>query len=181
MKKRKGLTINIHLSNRLSYTLIVIGILITVGIGVYAATYTASGAGHPYTEISTCGANQILKMNAAGNAWSCADMPATVVETDPTVKIWAKDDTKNISTYEGVNIIRTYRYNYVPGMVSGHSTPRCPFDINDNLNGVTTGPYYTNTDFGATCYDWYTSSYQYRWSKVSGGPWIVGTLQYYYP
>ena len=51
-------------------------VLIAVGVGVYAATYAASGAGHPYTEISTCGANQVLQMNSAGNAWTCANLPA---------------------------------------------------------------------------------------------------------
>jgi len=181
MKKRRGLTINIHLTNRWLYTFIAVGILAIIGVGVYAATYSASGAGHPYTELSTCSANQFLKMNSAGNAWTCADMPAAVVETDPTVKIWAKDDTQNISTYGNVRIMRTYRYDYVSGMVSGHSNPRCPFDTSDTtINGATTTPYYFNTDFGSTCYDWISSNYQYRFSKVTGGPWIVTTLQYPY-
>ena len=52
MKKRGK--INSHISNRLLYTLIAVGILVLIGVGVYAATYTPSGAGHPYTEISTC-------------------------------------------------------------------------------------------------------------------------------
>lgn len=68
---KKGVR-NSHISNRLLYTFITIGILLIIGAGVYATTYTASGAGHPYTEISTCGANQILKMNSAGTAWTCA-------------------------------------------------------------------------------------------------------------
>jgi hypothetical protein len=72
-KRGRNIKININMPNRLLYTLILIGILIAVGVGVYAATYTASGAGHPYTEISTCAANQSLKMNAAGNAWTCSD------------------------------------------------------------------------------------------------------------
>lgn len=77
MKKRKRQSgIHIHLTNRWLYTFIAIGILIAVGIGVYAATYSPSGAGHPYTEISTCGANQVLQMNSAGTAWTCADLPA---------------------------------------------------------------------------------------------------------
>jgi len=73
MKKRGKFVIKINLSNRWLYTFIVIGILIAVGFGVYAVTYSASGAGHPYTELSSCGANQTLKMNAAGTAWTCAD------------------------------------------------------------------------------------------------------------
>jgi len=70
-KRGKSIKININMSNRVLYTLIIIGILAIVGVSVYAATYTASGAGHPYTEISTCGANQVLKMNPAGTAWEC--------------------------------------------------------------------------------------------------------------
>ncbi len=76
MKKRKnkrGINIKITLTNRWLYFLITLGILAVVGIGVYAATYPASGAGHPYTEISTCGANKILKMNSVGDAWTCTD------------------------------------------------------------------------------------------------------------
>jgi len=71
MKKKRGFSIN--LTNRWLYTLIAIGILVLVGVGVYAATYSTSGAGHPYTEISTCGANQILKMNPAGTNWTCGN------------------------------------------------------------------------------------------------------------
>ena len=71
MKKRKRVTINISFTNRWLYSLIAIGILAVIGVSVYAATYTASGAGHPYTEISACGANQVLQMNAAGDAWTC--------------------------------------------------------------------------------------------------------------
>lgn len=62
-------------NNRFLYSLITFGILIAIGVGVYATTYTASGAGHPYTEISTCAANQILKMNSTGTAWECAVAP----------------------------------------------------------------------------------------------------------
>lgn len=36
MKKKKGLKINFHLSNKLSYTLIAILILVVIGVGVYA-------------------------------------------------------------------------------------------------------------------------------------------------
>ncbi len=79
MKKKRG--VNIYFTNRWLYTFIVIGILIAIGVGVYAATYTASGAGHPYTEISTCGANEVLKMNSAGTAWTCASDTASTLKT----------------------------------------------------------------------------------------------------
>ena len=70
MKKKKGEVFK-NISNKLAYTLIVVLSLALLGIGVYATTYTASGAGHPYTEISTCPSNgQILKMS--GGSWVCA-------------------------------------------------------------------------------------------------------------
>jgi len=77
MKKGEN---NFKFSNRVLYSLITLGILIAVGVGVYAATYTASGAGHPYTEISTCAANQSLRMNAAGTAWECASSSETDIK-----------------------------------------------------------------------------------------------------
>lgn len=70
-KSKRGLKIQIKFSNRLLYTLIALGIVLIIATGVYAATYTASGAGHPYTEISACGTDgQILKM--VGGVWACA-------------------------------------------------------------------------------------------------------------
>ena len=71
MKRKRGLGINIHLSNRWLYTFIALGILIAVGVGVWAATYTASGAGHPYTEISTCSNGQTLVTQ--NGVWACVD------------------------------------------------------------------------------------------------------------
>ena len=70
-KRGKSIKININFSNRWLYTLILIGILAIIAVGVYAATYSPSGAGHPYTEISTCADGQILKMS--GGAWICGD------------------------------------------------------------------------------------------------------------
>lgn len=85
MKKGKK---NSHVSNRLLYTLITLGILIIIGVGVYAATYTASGGGHPITELSTCADTQILKM--VGGVWSCQP-DAGGTETDPTIPSSLKD------------------------------------------------------------------------------------------
>src|SRR3989304_9406712 len=89
MKKRvnrSGININLHFSNRWLYTFIALGILAIVGVGVYAATYTASGAGHPYTEISTCAAGQILKMNSAGTGWECSNAGTSVAWSTITGK-----------------------------------------------------------------------------------------------
>ncbi len=59
--KRGGLTINIHLTNRWLYTFISVIVLAAIGVGVYAVTYSSSGAGHSANEIdfSTIAANTI--------------------------------------------------------------------------------------------------------------------------
>jgi hypothetical protein len=52
MKKRKGVMIKIHLTNRWLYTLIAIGILALVGVGVYAyGTSSPLAFGHSSGEI----------------------------------------------------------------------------------------------------------------------------------
>ena len=48
--KRKGLTIKINLTNRWLYTLIALGVLIAVGVGVYAAVDTTK-AWHPASQV----------------------------------------------------------------------------------------------------------------------------------
>ena len=146
--KKKELVIKID--HRLLYTFIVLGILVIIGVGVYATSYSDSGAGHPYTEISTCGANQILKMNSGGNSWMCT------TETDPTVEDWAKDNAQNIVTYANLTLMRLYKYTNNVGIVSGHSNPRCEFDTSSStLDFPGTGnDYYTNSNIGTACYDW---------------------------
>lgn len=84
MKDKGGFTI--HFTNRWLYTFIALGILAVIGVGVYAVTYTSSGAGHPYTELSTCAEGQILRV--VGGVWTCVDF------TD--AKAWAKTDNPTI-------------------------------------------------------------------------------------
>ena len=70
-KRGKSIKININLSNRWLYTLILIGILAIVAVGVYAATsFPASGAGHNLNELAQpCSNGQILKVS--GGVWAC--------------------------------------------------------------------------------------------------------------
>jgi hypothetical protein len=97
MKRQKRVKkIIINLSNRWLYTFIFLGILAIAAVSVYAATYTASGAGHPYTEISTCGDGQILKM--VNGAWAC---------TNPTASQWTTSGG-SIYYYGSVGIGTTY-------------------------------------------------------------------------
>jgi hypothetical protein len=83
MKKGKR-----FLSNRLAYTLIIIGILIIVAVGVYAANSlltpgVAPNPGHTISQTappSACSAGQVLQWTGASNAdggWVCVDLPSS--------------------------------------------------------------------------------------------------------
>ena len=86
MKKRK---MQKQFSNRWLYTFIALGILLIIGVGVYA---DANGVGHDFSQLQTCSDSQILKMNGAG-AWACANDATGGItsETDPTVIASVKD------------------------------------------------------------------------------------------
>jgi hypothetical protein len=77
MKKKRGIEIKINLSNRAIYTLIVIGILAIVGVGVYATVDTSKGW-HNLNEIDlpSCSNGQVLGMS--GGSWGCVDVSAGV-------------------------------------------------------------------------------------------------------
>jgi hypothetical protein len=73
--KKRGIEIKINLSNRAIYTLIVIGILAIVGVGVYAyGTSNPSNFGHSFGELTlpSCSNGQVLGMS--GGSWGCVDM-----------------------------------------------------------------------------------------------------------
>ncbi len=74
MKNKRGLNINIHLSNRGIYTLIVIGMLAIIAVGVYAV----AGVSHTLDEINlpSCSDSQVLGWN--GGNWSCVDMSDSI-------------------------------------------------------------------------------------------------------
>ncbi|MFA5071663.1 MAG: hypothetical protein WC511_04880 [Candidatus Pacearchaeota archaeon] len=75
MKKGKQIDVKLNLSVRTFYIFIALGILAIAGVGVYAASYSAAGAGHPYSEITTCGEGQFLEV--IGGVWTCATYPST--------------------------------------------------------------------------------------------------------
>ena len=80
MKKRgREKRIKIRLSDRLSYTLILIGILAIVGVGVYAlAPGVIPNPGHNISQVSVpspCSSGQILSYN--GNTWVCINKGCT--------------------------------------------------------------------------------------------------------
>lgn len=71
--KKRGKKINFHLSNKLSYTLVAIVIVLIIGVGVYALTPgVAPNPGHSISEVappSPCTANQNLQWS--GTDWVC--------------------------------------------------------------------------------------------------------------
>ena len=142
MKKKKREMFS-NVSNKLAYTLIVILSLALFGIGVYAATYSASGAGHPYTEISTCGANQILQMNSAGNAWTCVTSSSSI-PTPPSCS------TNQILTWTGS----------AWSCKTGTAIYKCPAMLSTNYcanillarNGVSPCVGQLTTNSGSACY-----------------------------
>ena len=66
------MVVNITISNKVVYLLV--GLLILVGVtGIAIAVVgDAPNPGHAINEIQKCAANEVLKMNAAGDDWECA-------------------------------------------------------------------------------------------------------------
>jgi hypothetical protein len=76
-KSGRQININIHLSNRLAYTLIAVGILAIIGVGVYAlAPGVIPNPGHNISQMSVpspCVSGQFLSYN--GQDWVCMNIP----------------------------------------------------------------------------------------------------------
>ena len=71
-KREKQINIKTKLTNKWFYSFIVLISLILIGIGVYALNPgVIPTPGHNYTELATCKANEVLKMNSVGTAWEC--------------------------------------------------------------------------------------------------------------
>ncbi len=73
-KKKRGIEIKINFSRRWLYTLIVIGILALVSVGVYAV----AGVSHDLSELDlpSCSNGQVLGMS--GGSWGCVDVSSGV-------------------------------------------------------------------------------------------------------
>jgi len=79
----------INISNRWLYTIIAIGVLVIIGVGVYAYV-GPGGVGHDIIDIEPCLEGEILQ-TSTGGVWTCVDIPGGAAETDPTVPGSIKD------------------------------------------------------------------------------------------
>ena len=97
VKKIKIGKVQINFSNKWFYTFIAIGILVIIGVGVYA-TVDKTKAWHSLDEIELpdCADGQVLQMS--GGSWGCVDLPNvdTGLKTK-VVEIGGWDMTANIT------------------------------------------------------------------------------------
>jgi len=114
--------LQINLTNRWLYTLIIIGILAVTGIGVYALTPgVAPNPGHLISNVappSPCAAGQFLKFD--GTNWACADVTAGGgVETDP---LWTADST-NVGFINKANVFGAFDQSFLGNVGIGITNP----------------------------------------------------------
>lgn len=105
MKKgAKKINIKINFTNRWLYTFIALGILIVVGISVYALTPgTVPNPGHDIQTISPpigCSANQFLQFN--GSNWVCSSPSNSICPTGLSLKYtinYNEQETNDCSSF----------------------------------------------------------------------------------
>jgi len=201
MTKKRGRQINIkiNLTNRWLYTLIAIGILAIISVGVYAID--TSQAWHPtdqieglgtlatkdsvsWTEISNRPAGLDDGDDVGGGLWQTSgdniyynDGNIGIGTTTPEAKL---DISGDIIITGKIKIVNRYSYKYDwNGRRDGHTSPRCACDTSDYQDCSYDQTYYTNIDYGSACYDWldikYAYNTQYRF-PVTYGPYVIKTL-----
>jgi hypothetical protein len=126
MKKGKRLNIKINFSNRWLYTIIAIGILAMIGVGVYALTPgTAPNPGHLISEMappSPCATNQYLQFD--GTNWKCSTVTSVICPTGMTPTYTYSNSAEDTYTYRGA-------------CGGGSANPRCPTDSCDGSSSDT--------------------------------------------
>ena len=199
MAKKRGLKINIkiNLTNRWLYTLIAIGILAIVGVGVYAidtsqawhSTDQIEGLGTlatkdsvSWTEISNrpAGLDDGDDVGGSSSLWTPSgsniyynDGNIGIGTTTPGAKL---DISGDIILTGKIKIVRRYYYRKSAKSL-GHSSPRCPCD--SSSSSLNCDNFYTNTDYGSQCYDWYVygNNVQQKYIRESG-LYVVKTFEY---
>jgi hypothetical protein len=162
-KKLKIKKLQINLTNRWLYTLIVFFSLVVIGVFVYAV---APNPGHDITQIaqpsgcdadqflkwtgsswtcdaviaqpSGCGANQFLKWT--GSAWTCANVTVGGAETDP---IWTGEST-NVAFINKANAFGAFAQSFDTNVLFvdatndrvgiGTTTPEYELDVSGDAN-----------------------------------------------
>lgn len=118
----------INFSKRWIYTLIVIGILAIVGVGVYASLGAIPDPGHSVDELQPCSDGEILQMS--GDSWSC-ETPLSGGEdtrcddSDICSQVCIGSDCKNswpASLVKGVAVYSMHSYCNSPGLLATSST-----------------------------------------------------------
>ena len=124
VKKKRGREINIkiNLTNRWLYTLIAIGILAIIGVGVYALTPgVAPNPGHLANEMAPptpCSANQFLKFD--GTNWVCSEMvPPSPCASGQSLRwngaslvcIWLNKSTVDLTGLMGIQYVSSSTSN----------------------------------------------------------------------
>ncbi len=97
-----GIKININLTNKWLYTLIVVGIVVFLGIIVYGYANPITGVGHGLNELEPCGEGEILQTNAG--IWTCINEPS-FVDTDTYCNINMSENL--ISCPDGTSLYDT--------------------------------------------------------------------------
>lgn len=121
MKKRRKVTININLSNRWLYTLIAIGIVLVVCVGVYAVGIIPN-PGHQINQLQTCDNNQILE--TVNGVWTCVALPSapsgTISGLEMVTKICPSSSSCNVPCSSGKKILSGS--GYCTGAIVGIQT-----------------------------------------------------------
>jgi hypothetical protein len=75
--RKRGIELKINLSNKVVYSLIVIGILVIIGVGVWAyGTSEPSNFGHSLGELETCDDGETLMM--VNEEWTCVSQGSSI-------------------------------------------------------------------------------------------------------
>jgi hypothetical protein len=111
-EKKRGIEINIKLSNKAIYTLIVIGILAILGVGVFALG-SVSNPGHAISELQTCEEGETLQV--VDGEWDCVDKNNFIGEIviDEEVVMW--ESPISIQGASGNLICSAYLPNIIYG------------------------------------------------------------------
>jgi hypothetical protein len=174
--KKRGIELKINLSNKAIYTLIVVGILVIVGVGVWAyGTSSPSDFGHSLGEFEACDEGETLQV--VDGEWDCVSGVSGELNFK-TVEIGAWDmndiNLASVVVFSGEdkeNKIRTI-YAVLQGD-NGAITPLDEVSYDDKTHGGISGIIYINYDTKIMLrhdQEWFTGS---NWDGSSNRGWVT--------